>query len=327
MVFGVTSCPRCVRPVPPGAARCPTCGYDPRAAELPAAQAPGNQVADEQPATRPPPVGGLAAGAPWDPTVWTPPPQDEGAGLIPGLTEGPPRGTMTGPSSKPGRYWWGVGAAALAGVALLVVIGVLAATRIGHRAAGDDAPVTPGVLAPTGGISTSNSPSASASASASGSGSGSTRPAGRQPGVAQASVIAGYLTQSGQARQGIGTAISAISRCTDIPAAVTTLENAADVRTRILAGLASADVSALPNGAAAVADLSRAMQASADADRHYAAWGQTIAGCRAQAPHNAEFVAAQQADITATAAKQRFADEWNPIAARYGLAQQSANTI
>ncbi|HEY3086447.1 MAG TPA: hypothetical protein VGJ59_00085 [Jatrophihabitantaceae bacterium] len=140
-------------------------------------------------------------------------------------------------------------------------------------------------------------------------------------------MIAGYLTQSGQARQGIGAAISAISRCTNIPSAVTTLENAADVRTRILAGLASADVSALPNGAAAVADLSRAMQASADADRHYAAWGQTIAGCRAQAPHNAEFVAAQQADIMATAAKQRFADEWNPIAARYGLAQQSANTI
>jgi hypothetical protein len=323
MVFGVTSCPRCVRPVPHGVARCPTCGYDLRAAELPAGQAAGNQVADEQPATRPPPVGGPAAGTPWDPTVWTPPAQDEGASLIPGLTEGPPRGTMTGPSNKPGRYWWGVGAAALAGVAVLVVIGVLAATRIGHRASGDQAPVTSAVLVPTSSISTSSSASASASAS----GSGSTRAAGRQPGVAQASVIAGYLTQSGQARQGIGAAISAISRCTNIPSAVTTLENAADVRTRILAGLASADVSALPNGAAAVADLSRAMQASADADRHYAAWGQTIAGCRAQAPHNAEFVAAQQADIMATAAKQRFADEWNPIAARYGLAQQSANTI
>jgi hypothetical protein len=325
MVFGVTSCPRCVRPVPPGAVQCPTCGYDLRAAELPAGPAPGNELADEQPAARPPPVGGLTAGTPWDPAVWTPPAQDEGASLIPGLTEGPPGGAMTAPPNKPGRYWWGIGAAALAGIALLVAIGVLAATRIGHRAADDHAPVTPAVLTPTGGISTSSAASASASVSA--SGSGSTRPAGRQPGVAQASVIAGYLTLSGQARQGIGAAISAISRCTDIPSAVTTLNNAADVRTRILGGLASADVSALPNGAAAVADLSQAMQASADADRHYAAWGQAVSGCRAQAPHNAEFVAAQQADIMATAAKQRFADEWNPIAARYRLAPQSANTI
>jgi hypothetical protein len=253
---------------------------------------------------------------------------DEETSLIPGFIEGPPQGT--GMSAEQRGFGWVVGGIVVAGLAVAVII-VLAVSQTGHPGAANPWRIT--TTAPTSTGSITSSPAASSSAptsasgSGSGSGSGSTSTANRLPGRAQASIIAGYLTDSGQARQGIGAAISAISDCSDIAPAVSALQNAAEVRSRIVTALASANVSALPNGAAAVADLGRAMQASADADRHYAAWGQSVAGCHRHAPHNAEFTAAQQSDTVATAAKQRFADEWNPIAATYGLAKQSADTI
>jgi hypothetical protein len=246
------------------------------------------------------------------------PAADDDPSLIPGLAEGPPQ--LAGRSEQQRRYWWHVGAAAVAALVVLAAIAVLAVIRIGHRGTAHATPAisfaftTTGVTSPSGATSSS--------------GSRPTRAADRRRGVAQASTIDGYLTSSRQERPAVGVAISAIRGCTHIMSAVTALQDAADVRGRIVTALASADVSALPNGAvAAIADLGRAMQASADADRHYAAWGLTVAGCHGQAPHNAEFVAALQSGTAADAFKQRFADEWNPIAAMYGLAKQSANTI
>jgi hypothetical protein len=243
---------------------------------------------------------------------------DDDPSLIPGLAEAPPQ--LTDPSEQQRRYWWHVGAAAVAALVVLAVIGVLAAIWIGHRGTAHATPAISAAFTPT----SLTSPSGATSASK----SGSTRAVDLQRAVAQASTIAGYLTSSRQARPGVGAAISAIRGCTNITSAVSALQNAADVRSRIVRALASADVSALPNSAvAAIADLGRAMRASADADRHYAAWGLTVAGCHGRAPRNAEFAAALQSGTAADAFKQRFADEWNPIAAMYGLAKQSANTI
>lgn len=320
MVFAVSSCPRCVRPVPQQATRCPNCGYDLAAAER-SAPYPAPRQAELRPwapLTRP---GGIAAATPTEATGLIGHEPDQGSSLIPGFTDGP---QGTGPPDGGRRYWWGVGGAIVAALAVITVIAVLAASRIGHRGAAPSTPVTPAAT-PTGGTSPSAAPSSSPSAST--STSTSTSAADRQRGQAQASTVAGYLTQSGQARQGISAAISAIGSCRDIPSAVTALHNAAAVRSHIVTSLASTDVSALPGGAAAVADLSRAMQASADADMHYAAWGQAVTGCHGHAPQNAELAAAHRSDTAATAAKQRFADEWNPIAATYGLAHQTANTI
>jgi hypothetical protein len=316
------SCPRCVRPVPPEAAQCPSCGYDIHAAARSAPHAAPGRVAEVQPGAPLSRPGGVTA-APWDETGTVARQADEASTLIPGFAEGPPQGT--GPPQDQRHYWW-IGGAVLAGLVVLAVIVGLAASRIGHRgAASATTAITTAVLTPTGGSSPSGA--ASSSATGPGSGSASTRPANHQRGLAQASIIAGYLTASGQARQGIGAAISAISRCASISSAVATLHSAADVRSHIVTELATADVSALPNGAAAVADLGRAMRASANADRHYAAWGRDVVGCHGHAPSNPDLVAAQHSDTVATAAKQRFADEWNPIAATYGLAKQNADTI
>jgi hypothetical protein len=283
-----------------------------------------DQVADVPPGAPLTRADWVTAVRPPDEPRWTAPVADDDPSLIPGLAEAPPQ--LTGPSEQQRRYWWHVGAAAVvAALVVLAVIGVLAVTRAGRRGPAHATPAISAAFTPTSGASPYGATSASKSGSA--SKSASTRAVDRQRGAAQASTIAGYLTSSRQARPGVGAAISAIRSCTNIAAAVTALQNAADVRSRIVTALATADVSALPNGAAAIADLGRAMRASADADRHYAAWGQTVTGCHGRAPHNAEFAAALQSGTAADAFKQRFADEWNPIAAMYGLAKQNANTI
>jgi hypothetical protein len=249
-------------------------------------------------------------------TQWIAPAANDDPSLIPGLAEAPPQ--LPGRSEQERRHWWHVGATAVAVLVLLAVIAVLAVVRIGHRGS---AHATSGVSVV---FTTSGTGSPSGKTSSSASGSRSPSAADHQSGVAQASTIAGYLTSSRQTRPSVGAAISSIRGCANIPSSVTALQKAADVRTGIVTDLASADVSALPDGAtAAVADLRRAMRASADADRHYAAWGQTVAGCHGQAPHNAALHSGTAADTF----KQRFADEWNPIAAMYGLAKQNANTI
>jgi hypothetical protein len=310
--------PRCRWPVPPDAARCPSCGYDLLAAARAVPDAAPDQAVEVPPGVplrRPDRV----TVRPPDEPRWTAPAPDDDPSLIPGLADAPPQ--RSGPSEQQRRYWWRVGAAAVAALVVLAVIGVLAVIRIGHRGPARATPAISVAFTTTSGTSPSGATSASKSRSR------PTRAVDRQRGAAQASTIAGYLTSSRQARPGVGAAISAIRGCTNIASALTALHNAADVRSRIVTALASADVSALPNGAAAIADLGQAMRASADADRRYTAWGLTVAGCHGHAPHNAEYAAALQSGTAADAFKQRFADEWNPIAATYGLAQQYANTI
>jgi hypothetical protein len=314
------SCPRCLGPVPPGAARCPSCGYDFPAAAWAAPDVAPEQIAEVPPEARVTGPEWVPAAPPPQMTQWRAPAANDDPTLIPGLAEAPPQ--LPGRSEQERRHWWHVGAAAVAVLVVLAVIAVLAVVRIGHRGSAHAPPAVSVVFTTRG----TTNPSGKTSSPASGSRSPSA--ADRQRGVAQASTIAGYLTSSRQTRPSVGAAISSIRGCANIPSSVTALQQAADVRSGIVTDLASADVSALPDGAtAAIADLRRAMRASADADRHYAAWGQTVAGCHGQAPHNAEFAAALHSGTAADTFKQRFADEWNPIAAMYGLAKQSVNTI
>jgi hypothetical protein len=147
-------------------------------------------------------------------------------------------------------------------------------------------------------------------------------------GQQQATVIGRYLTQSATARDGVSDAIGSIDDCRNIPGAVATLSNAAEARTRILAGLTHAQVTALPGGTRMLADLQQALQASAAADSDYAAWGTaTETSCAGKAGHTTSYAAAQQSDAVATAAKQRFVKSWNPVATQFGLPPQDASTI
>jgi len=210
----------------------------------------------------------------------------------------------------PHRSWRGPITATVMGIALLAAVAFVAVSRTHHTAARTTASVAP----TTSGAPSSPSPSPSSSSSS-------------QVARTQASTISGYLVQSAVARSGVSSALTSIGRCTGIPAAVTTLQDAAIARTRIVTALGSTDLSALPGSTALVADLRQALLASADADQHYAAWGQAMRACKGRPSHNADYADAQRSDTVATAAKRRFTHAWNPIAVRLGLPKQDADTI
>ena len=149
-----------------------------------------------------------------------------------------------------------------------------------------------------------------------------------QSGQQQAVAIDGYLKLSATARAGVSNAIVSIGNCQNIADAVATLSKAADTRAGILARLNDAQVSALPGGTAMLANLQQALQASATADRDYAAWGTAAAAsCNGKAAPTATYTAAQQSDTVATAAKQRFVQSWNTVASTFGLPPAAASTF
>ena len=77
-----------------------------------------------------------------------------------------------------------------------------------------------------------------------------------------------------------------------------------------------------------LADLQQGLKACAAADTDYAAWGTaTETSCTGKAAPTPSYTAAQQSDAVATAAKQRFVQSWNTVAAKFGLTPQSASTI
>jgi hypothetical protein len=205
------------------------------------------------------------------------------------------------------RWPWIVGVASVVVILAVVLAVVLSSGGTHHSAA----------PASSGAATSANPPASSASSAA-------TAADGKQ----QATAIAGYLTQSAAARSGVSAAIGAIGTCTNIAGSVATLQNAAAVRDQIITDVAKAKVDGIQGGSAMVTQLRAALQASADADRHYAAWGtSSLAGCTGQAAHTADYTAAQQSDAAANTAKQSFVQSWNVIADRYGLAHEAVTSI
>jgi hypothetical protein len=135
------------------------------------------------------------------------------------------------------------------------------------------------------------------------------------------SILEQLLSQSGQARNSLQSAIDGVENCSlDPSGAATTANDAATTRQNILGQLENFDASQLPNGSQLIADLNTALSDSIQSDNNYQAWMEFVAetGCNGQAQHDANYSAAQQSDVQATAAKQVFVNLWNPIARRYG---------
>jgi len=75
-------------------------------------------------------------------------------------------------------------------------------------------------------------------------------------------------------------------------------------------------------------DLTAALHSSLDADKDYLAWAQQQLelGC-APAAQSSAYNAAYNADELADAAKEAFVHVWNPVAAQYGIQQESPGSI
>lgn len=169
-----------------------------------------------------------------------------------------------------------------------------------------------------------------------GQGSGSPAPASPSPSPpkptkSQAQQMDELLQVSAGSRNKVGEAVRAIERCDDIDTAVQTLNDAAAQRDQQVQALAALQTDQFSRGAELTGFLRQAWEASARADRAYAAWGQESAedscedGRRAKSTDNRKD--ADAASREATTAKAKAVALWNPEATKAGLSPRTANEI
>ena len=146
----------------------------------------------------------------------------------------------------------------------------------------------------------------------------------------QASAVDALLSMSVASRAAVVQAAAQIGACTSLASAKAAMTAAATTRETAANNTTTLPVSALPNGSGLISLLVSMMQASATADRGYAAWADDVAagGCRGGAATNtANFTAAEASSRQATALKQQFAAAWNPIATQAGLPTRTADQL
>ena len=145
------------------------------------------------------------------------------------------------------------------------------------------------------------------------------------PGPRQAAAVSALLSSSAAARRALEGAVSQVQACASLSSAVSQLQGVVNDRSTEFRQASALPTSALPDGAAVKADLIAALSYSLAADREYLAWAgqQLAAGCTPAAQSSA-YGAANSADRHANAAKQTFAQVWNPVAARYDLQPKNA---
>jgi serine/threonine protein kinase len=144
----------------------------------------------------------------------------------------------------------------------------------------------------------------------------------------QAAAVDDLLNSSAATRKALQGAVSQARDCTDLSSAVRQIQNAADQRSTEYDQASALSTSALADGTIVKADLTAALRSSLDADRDYLAWAQRQLklGC-ASAAQSSAYNAAYTASEQANAAKEAFVQVWNPVAARYGIRQESPGSI
>jgi hypothetical protein len=173
------------------------------------------------------------------------------------------------------------------------------------------------------------SPPASRSASPSATGvSATSSPSGPVLAVQQAAALGTLLKSSARARAALHRAVRQVDACTNLPGAISQLREVANQRSSEYGRASALTTSALPGGTKVKSALVAALGRSLKADQYYLAWAreQLSGGCAPtsqSSAYNDAVSASQQAD----AAKRVFVQVWNPVAARYGIAQESARDI
>jgi serine/threonine protein kinase len=144
----------------------------------------------------------------------------------------------------------------------------------------------------------------------------------------QAAAVNDLLSSSAATRKALQGAVTQVGDCTNLPRAISQIQNAVNRRSTEYKQAAALSTSALADGTIVKTDLTAALRNSLDADRDYLAWAQQqlTLGC-APATQSSAYNAAYNADTQADAAKAAFVHVWNPIAARYGIQQESPGSI
>jgi serine/threonine-protein kinase len=224
------------------------------------------------------------------------------------------------PRRHPGRVRLIVAIAAVAITAAAVAVGIGAAHTSKSAPAASTTPATsaPPATPATPASSAVSSPAASSTPSVSASVLASR----------QATAVSNLLGSSAATRQALEGAVSQVRACTNLSGAVSQIQNVVNQRSTQYdraSGLPTAD---LASGALVKSDLITALRDSLNADRDYLTWArqQLTGGCTPGAQSSA-YLTAYDADQQANAAKADFALVWDPVAARYGVSQQSPGSI
>ncbi|WP_217139743.1 hypothetical protein [Streptomyces sp. AC627_RSS907] len=134
------------------------------------------------------------------------------------------------------------------------------------------------------------------------------------------------LAESGTGRTTVINAVADVRSCDNLPQAAKDLREAAKQRTGLVTSLSRLSVDKLPRHTELTTALTKAWQASASADNHYAAWADQTAGkkgChKGKARSTSQTQAGNRASGTASKEKATAAKLWNAIAKQYGLTQR-----
>lgn len=148
------------------------------------------------------------------------------------------------------------------------------------------------------------------------------------PAKAQAVELDKLLADSNNSRDAVIGAVADIRGCEKLDNAAKSLRDAARQRGELVTRLQKVAVDKLPNNARLTAELTKAWQASASADNHYAAWADQSGkdkGCKhGHARRTQDAAQGDRASGEATLAKKQAAGLWNAIAGKYGLTKRSS---
>ncbi|WP_326678957.1 hypothetical protein [Streptomyces sp. NBC_01237] len=152
------------------------------------------------------------------------------------------------------------------------------------------------------------------------------------PAEPQAQALDKLLADSNNSRSAVIGAVEKIKSCRALDQAATDLKGAAQQRRDLVTRLQGLTVDKLPDHAALTASLTKAWEASASADDHYAAWaGQAKNNkkvCKGgKARSTDETVQATMRSGDASKAKAKASPLWNAIAEKYGLTKHAPTQL
>ncbi|MET7617116.1 hypothetical protein [Streptomyces sp. NPDC005408] len=155
--------------------------------------------------------------------------------------------------------------------------------------------------------------------------------AAADPAKAQAEALDKLLADSNNSRSAVIRSVENIKQCENLDQAATDLHGAAEQRRGLVTRLEGLTVDKLPDNAALTSALTKAWQASASADDHYAAWAQQVKGkkgCKdGKARNTGQTAQANRASGDATKAKREASGLWNTIATKYGLTERRSDQL
>ncbi|WP_149183480.1 hypothetical protein [Streptomyces sp. TRM49041] len=143
------------------------------------------------------------------------------------------------------------------------------------------------------------------------------------PAKGQAEQLDKLLADSNNSRDAVIRSVENIKKCQELDKAASDLREAAVQRRELVTRLKGIEIDKLPDHAELSTALTKAWQASATADDHYAVWAEQVKkpkNCKdGRARNTSRTAQAAVASGEATNAKRQAARLWNGIAETYGL--------